>query len=262
MKNKIAFALLGLMSLGLAGCGTTIGVYADADKYVAGNTEYANVEVTKIDVDWVSGSVTLVEDETATGITISEVTNLTDQNDLVHSYFHDGILSVKYFASGHWCRSLQIKKELTITYKPGLDSLRVELTSGSLTADNIHAKDFNLDITSGSANVGNIVADNIDVDMTSGSATFTKVNAKSFNADLTSGKITVGYEAIERASFDLTSGKINMTLPTDGGTVKVSKTSGSVVANRAGTFSGNTYKFGEGAADIKVSMTSGTLTID
>ena len=55
--------------------------------------------------------------------------------------------------------------------------------------------------------------------------------------------------------------KINLTLPEDGGTVKVSKTSGSVTAERECSFNNNTYKFGTGAAEISVSMTSGKLLI-
>ena len=262
MKKNFAIILLGLISLGLSSCGATMGVYPDADKYIAGNIEYPDVEVSKIDIDWISGSLTLVEDENATGISILEVTDLIDKEALVHSYFHDGILSVKYFYSGYWCNKYNYKKDLTITYKPGLDSLKVSLTSGSLKAESIHTKEFDLDLTSGSANISNLFCENADTDLTSGSVIFDKINAKQFNVDMTSGVAVVNYEIIEKSSFSLTSGDINMKLPSDGGTVKVSKTSGTVKANREGTFSDNTYKFGEGSADIKVSMTSGTLTIN
>ncbi len=262
MKNKIAFITLGLLTLSLAGCGTTMSVYPDADKYTAGNVLMADIEVKKIDIDWISGSVTLVEDENAVGVDIREETTLTDEKALVHSYYHDGILSVKYFASGYWCRQFNYKKDLTITYKPGLDSLKVDLTSGSLNADNLHAQDFDLDLTSGSVNIKYLVADDVDIDLTSGSVNIEKLNTKNFDADLTSGKVGIGFEAVEKATFELTSGTINMGLPTDGGTVKVTKTSGKVVANRECTINENAYKFGSGTADIRVKMTSGTLTID
>lgn len=262
MTNKFVFIFLGLFSLGLSSCGTRMGDYADAEKYTAGNIEYSNVEVKKIDIDWISGSLTLVEDENATGIKVFEVTDLTEKEALVHTYCHDDTLSVKYFASGYWCNAFNYKKELTITYRPGLDILDINLTSGFLNASNIRAKEFDLDLTSGSANISNLVAEDADIDLTSGSVTFGKINAKKFDIDMTSGTASVVYEAIEKSSFSLTSGNINMTLPIDGGTVKVSKTSGSVKVNREGTFSDNTYKFDDGNADIKVSMTSGILTID
>ena len=52
-----------------------------------------------------------------------------------------------------------------------------------------------------------------------------------------------------------------MTLPSDGGTVKVSKTSGDVVTERECSVNNSTYKFGSGPAQISVSMTSGKLII-
>ena len=105
------------------------------------------------------------------------------------------------------------------------------------------------------------MSDDVDIDLTSGSVTIDNVAVKKFDVDMTSGYINVNYDSLEKATFDLTSGKINMTLPTDGGKVSISKTSGSVVTKRECTVSNNTYIFGTGSADIKVSMTSGTLTI-
>lgn len=262
MKKYFGFILLGLISLGLSSCGSKMDVYPDVEKYTSGNTEYKDVEVNKIDITWLSGSLTLVEDETATGITIEEVTDLTEKEALVHTYFHDGFLSVKYFYSGYWCNKFNYKKDLTITYKPGLESLKVSLTSGSLKSECIHAKEFDLDLTSGSADISSLTSEEADTDLTSGSVAFGKVVANKFDVDMTSGVAVVNYETIEKSSFSLTSGNISMKLPTDGGTVKVSKTSGSVKANREGTFSDDTYRFGEGSANIKVSMTSGTLTIN
>lgn len=262
MKKNLVSILLGLIPLGLTSCGLKMSVYPDAEKYTAGNIEYSDVEVNTIDIVWLSGSLTLVEDEDATGITISEDTDLIEKEALVHSYFHDGILSVKYFYSGYWCNTFNYKKDLTITYKPGLDSLKVSLTSGSLKAESIHAKEFDLNLTSGFVDISSLVSEKADTDLTSGSVIFGKVVADEFDVDMTSGKAVVNYEAINKSSFSLTSGEIVMTLPSDGGTVKVSKTSGSVKTNREGTFSKDTYQFGEGSAQIKVSMTSGTLTIN
>ena len=262
MKKGLAFAILGLLSFGLTACGVTGGIYANEDKYISGNTEYKDVEVNKIDIDWVSGNVTLVEDEAATGIVVFEDTNLTDKRELVHSYFHDGILNVKYFASGYHCLKTNIKKNLTITYKPGLETLKVDLTSGYLGAENIHATKFDLDITSGTANIKNLVVDEVSVDATSGTIIMSKIYAKKMDADLTSGSITTIYESLETATYEMTSGKVFLTLPIDGGTVKVDKTSGTVKTNRECTINNNTYKFGTGLADVKVKMTSGTLSID
>ena len=261
MKKQIALTLLGLMTLSLTSCGTHVGHYANADKYLAGNQTYTE-EITAIDIDWISGSVTLVEDETITGVKVEEETDLEKEKEWVHSYIDNGKLMIKFFAANTWCsRLFDYTKELTVTYHPGLESVNVDLTSGSLKAESITAKDVNIDMTSGKANIKNIVADNVDVDLTSGDIEIKDVTAKEFDADLTSGTITVGFTAIDDASFDLTSGKINMTIPEDGASVKVSKTSGSVKTERECSIDNNLYKFGTGSANIKVSMTSGKLII-
>ena len=261
MKKQIALTLLGLMTLSLTSCGTHVGHYANADKYLAGNQTYTE-EITAIDIDWISGSVTLVEDETITGVKVEEETDLEKEKEWVHSYIDNGKLMIKFFAANTWCsRLFDYTKELTVTYHPGLESVNVDLTSGSLKAESITAKDVNIDMTSGKANINNIVADNVDVDLTSGEIEIKDVTAKEFDADLTSGTITVGFTAIDDASFDLTSGKINMTIPEDGASVKVSKTSGSVKTERECSIDNNLYKFGTGSANIKVSMTSGKVII-
>ena len=242
MRKHIALGLLGLMVLSLTSCGTHVGHYANADKYLAGNQTYTE-EITAIDIDWISGSVTLVEDETITGVKVEEVTDLEKEKEWVHSYIDNGKLMIKFFASNTWCSKMfGYTKELTVTYHPGLESVNVNLTSGSLKAESITAKEVDIDMTSGKANINKIAADSVD-------------------ADLTSGTITVGFTSINKGSFDLTSGKINMTLPSDGGTVKVSKTSGNVSTERECSVNNSTYKFGSGAAQIDVSMTSGKLII-
>ena len=261
MKKQIALTLLGLMTLSLTSCGTHVGHYANADKYLAGNQTYAE-EISAIDIDWISGSVTLVEDETITGVKVEEVTDLEKEKEWVHSYIDNGKLMIKFFAANTWCsRLFDYTKELTVTYHPGLESVNVDLTSGSLKAESITAKDVNIDMTSGKANINNIVADNVDVDLTSGDIEIKDVTAKEFDADLTSGTIAVGFTAINDASFDLTSGKINMTIPEDGASVKDSKTSGSVKTERDCSIDNNLYKFGTGSANIRVSMTSGKVII-
>lgn len=262
MKKQITLALLGLMTLSLTSCGTYVGVYANANKYLAGNQTYEQ-EITALDIDWISGSVTLVEDETITGVKIEEVTDLTNEKELVHSYIDNGKLMIKFFASGHRCSKIfGYTKDLTVTYKPGLEKINIDLTSGSLKASSVTANEFELDMTSGNAKIDNVTANKIDTDLTSGEIEMKKVTAQELDADLTSGTFTVGFNSINTASFGLTSGIINMTLPEDGGTVKVSKTSGTVNTNRECSVNNNTYKFGTGSADIKVSMTSGKLTIN
>ena len=75
MKKSLGLLILGLLGLSLTSC-ISGEVYADADKYLAGDQTYDEY-ITSLDIDWVSGTLTLVEDETIEGVKIVEDTNLT-----------------------------------------------------------------------------------------------------------------------------------------------------------------------------------------
>ena len=262
MKKRFGLILLGIIGLTLSGCGVSGGIYPDGDKYLAGNQTY-NENLTSLDVDWISGNLTLIEDENIEGVKIEEDTDLTKESQWVHSYLNDGVLKIKFFASGYRLNTpLTFKKDLTITYKPTLKNIKIELTSGKCTASKLSAEKCIIDITSGTALVDTIEADNIVIDQTSGRIEINHISAQELVSDMTSGTLKVGFSEIEKATFDMTSGSLNMTLPEDGGKVKVSKTSGSITTNRECTVKSGLYTFGNGDADIKVSMTSGSVVIN
>ena len=137
----------------------------------------------------------------------------------------------------------------------------MDITSGSLKATSLTVNDFDLDMTSGNTKIDNLVANTVNADLTSGRLEITAMSVDKFDADITSGTVVTGFISLNKATYDMTSGRIDMTLPESGGVVKVSKTSGRVNTNRECSVSNNTYAFGTGSADIKVSMTSGTLNI-
>ena len=278
MKKSLGLLILGLLGLSLTSC-ISGEVYADADKYLAGDQTYEE-NITSLDIDWVSGTLTLVEDENIDGVKIVEDTNLTRESELVHSYLHDGKLNIHFFASGHTSFGMKIRKDLTVTYHPGLSNLKVDITSGTFNAETLTADKVSIDMTSGSSNIGSIISQEVDVDFTSGNLKIGRVStngfdaeltsgklnvqhitANSFNVDMTSGDMKVGFDEISKASFEITSGSIDMSLPEAGGKVRVNKTSGSVKTERQCSVSDNLYTFDEGSADIKVEMTSGKLTI-
>lgn len=264
MKKLFRPMLLGLLGLSLTGC-TNVGHYADADKYVAGSKEYNDIP-TSLDIDWLSGNLTLVSDPNVVGVKITEDTNITDEGGLVHSYFDNGTLKIKFAASGYTFQSFPtLKKDLEVRYNPSdkpFELVNIDLTSGSLNIEEMKATKFELDMTSGKANIKTLFASETDIDLTSGSVSFETLATSKFESDLTSGSINVKFTEEVNGEFSLTSGSIDMTLPSDGGVVKVSKTSGSVTTNRECSVDKDTYKFGDGKSDIKVSMTSGKLTIN
>ena len=262
MKRNIIIGLLSLITMPLSSCGVHTNTYPDADKYVAGNVMMHDVNITSLDIDWISGTLTLIEDDSIGGVEIEEDTDATKEQELVHSYLNNGKLNIKFCASGYtFNRTFGIKKNLKVKYCPGLNDININLTSGKASAETLTAKKIDLDMTSGSISVNTIKAQDVDVDFTSGDIVINHLTASNFNSDSTSGTIKVGFDDISKASFDLTSGNVDMTLPSEGGKVKVDKTSGKVNAIRDCSVNKNTYTFGEGTAEISVSMTSGKITI-
>lgn len=278
MKLKHINLLLGLVPFSLSSC-TTISAYPDGAKYISGNKEY-QVNIHSIDVDWINGNITFVEDVNIEGVKIEETTNLTNPKEKVHTYVDNGELKIKFFASGHTCKSISYTKDLVITYNPGIKEISAEIIDGeifaqSLTADeveldsisgnidiqNIKAKQVDIESTSGNIEIDNIVATSFEIDNISGTTKLSDIHAKTFEAEFVSGNSDVKFSSIDNAAFDSVSGNIDLTLPSDGGSVKINKTSGKVTTLRECTFSNNTYIFGTGSALIDVEITSGNVTI-
>lgn len=242
----------------LASC-SVMGVYPDAEKYVAGSQDYEG-EIKTLNVSWVAGSLTLVEDESATTISVKEDNSLSEA-EKVHSYFHDNTLDVQYCASGFVGHIDSNQKNLVITYKPGLEKLNISLTSGSFRAEALHASEANLSLTSGKIEVNNIEASEINCSSTSGSISFNDVKTNKFKSSFTSGSSTVNFLELNEAHLSGTSGYIVLRTPEVGATVHVSQTSGKTNSHREGTVSNGTYTYGDGSAKVDISLTSGTVEL-
>lgn len=263
MKSFFKTLILPLLSLTSCLSISRYDSYPDANKYLVGNQEYKE-NISSLDIDWLSGNLVLIEDSTIEGVKVEEYTNLTKDEEKVHSYLNNGELKIKFFASNYHrlLRNSNYKKDLVITYKPKLTNLKIELTSGSCTAANLTPSDCNINITSGNIEINNIVSNTIHLDGTSGNMELNKIETKEFYSDITSGDLNTAFASVEKAKMSLTSGDIDLTIPTSGGKVKVSKTSGLVTTNRQCTINNGEYTFGSGESIIEVSMTSGRLTIN
>ena len=261
MKNRVLFTILPLFTLPLASCGTLMGYYPDSDKYLVGDQTY-NEPVTSIDIEWISGEVTLIEDDSISGAIVTEVTDVEEDDARVHTYLNDGELKIKYFASMYQYVGFSITKKLTVTYNPMIEKLAVNITSGEIRSDSLTAKTIKINLTTGHAIVNKITCEEFKANMTSGGVEVNEINTKNYSANLTSGHIIANFKSVENGSIEATSGSIDMTLPEDGGKVKVIKTSGRITTNRECSISDNVYTFGDGKANIDVKMTSGTITIN
>ncbi len=268
MKKQFLCFLFGLFaSLSLASCdmGFTVEPYENADQYVVGSQEYAG-DLEELDIDWIFGSVTLVEDPSATKITLTEDNNVDDAIK-VHSWYHDSKLSVKFGESGYHGGLLEVRyKTLTVTYAH-LSNLKVTLTTGTLTADMIHASDCSFTMTAGEMEVGVLNASHADFTLTAGIVHVDEVHVSDIVYTMTTGTCKMGLFSEMAGSFQFTSGSVDLTIPDDTATqIILDRTTGKLKSDKAYTQVDNVYTFPPLSEypigiNLRVQMTSGRLRI-
>ena len=278
----VSLVLFLILSIGFCftGCAdyVTQQKYENADAYAVGDQTY-NSEVTTLNVDWLCGSLTLIEKEDATEITLKETGSKLSDKTKMRSYLSEGVLDVKFWKSGYRSTTNDCDKDLVITL-PSVRYLNLKLTSGKFSAEKLTAKVIHLTMTSGSATVGDLSADEITLIKTSGSTSVRSLSAKeatvqsssgkfairkcaaeNFSSDLTSGELDVDFLSLGSAEMRMTSGTVRIGLPSGGATIDVRKTTGEIKTSLDYEKDGSEYLFGKGESRIEFHMTSGTLRV-
>ena len=250
MKKVILLFFTLIITVLLTSCksgGFSSGIiYDNADKYLIGSQEY-DATIDELEIDWLAGKVTLIEDSTLTKISVIEESDLEDYKK-VHTWLDGKTLHVKYAESGlvyTWTMLEKNQKNVTIKYNP-VTTLDIDLTSAKLEAESINAKEVNFDYTSGDLNIGSLNAENVNIDYTSGSFTINSLTANKLSVDstsgdfkalelkaddvdvnLTSGDFTANLKEVSKLEMDTTSGNIKLTIP-DSIRADITATSGNV----------------------------------
>lgn len=284
MKKANLFISLLAIPL-LSGCTVRVKmpVYADADSYLVGSRNYEG-SLTSIDIDYICGEVTLIEDSSVNLISVNEDSTLLKEEEQIRSKFEDGKLSIKFMKSGHIARLNTKDKKLTLTYNPVvLKDALIRLTSGELKANSITAREtVKIDFTSGDASISSIRTSALSVKHTSGNFSLNElyaVNASfnhtsgninisassvnKLNCAATSGSVNIIFKTLSEGNISLTSGSIDVTLPNnEGGKVYPKVTSGKVKSERECLIEHNAYIYGDGEDySLDLTVTSGSITI-
>ena len=260
LKKVVGFSSILLDSVCLTSCIGFGDIYADSNKYLAG-TQYYDGELTKLDLHWTKGEVTIIEDDSAEFITVKEDNTLDDVYK-VHSYFVDGTLHIRSAASGKSLTFINSQdKKLFVTF-PKLDEIVVDITSGKVNVDKLDCDNATFNLTSGTINVGELnVKENTKVNVTSGTVTIDSLSTKEGKFNCTSGKVITNVKKAETMKFSFTSGTLDLTIPEAGAKVTFKKTSGSYTSHREHTVDNNVYTYGDGSCEISISITSGKVIV-
>lgn len=180
-----------------------------------------------LDIDWISGSVTIkYGDEFA--ITETSERELNDKNKLYYLFKNDK-LSIKYCKSGIRTKG-NLSKALVITLPYELSNLKVEAISANVTIEGITTNALNLDTVSGEVKLNNINANILSADTVSGNLDAININSNNITIDTTSGDVKMSAANIKNLSAESTSGDISVMANTIND-VEVETTSGSVSIN-------------------------------
>lgn len=212
MKKILAAALLLVVALTLlTGCGYSGTVYPDAKSYSAGGGEIDG-EVTALDVEWSSGKV-IVETYDGDCVVLSEecAKELSDEMSL-HYRLKNGVLTVKFSASGVRLVSGILHKTLTVKLpaKYTLDELEVSVASAEMEVRDVSAEEVELSSASGKINFSLGGMRSLSVDTASGGVVANVTDAGKCEFESASGALDLRLRNVSECSFDTASGRVDL----------------------------------------------------
>ena len=240
LKNKIlagTMALIMPLTMCLTGCSfvslfnTFSYQYDNASEYKPGDREI-DEKVTKINIDYVSGDVT-INTHDSDKVSVKETANI-DLRDpqKVHTWVNDGTLYVRFCQSIKRINFTNIHKklELTLPSSQDLEDVTVEVSSGNLNCTGITSGSFTSHLSSGNLTCKDITAGGFDAKLSSGNANVDgsgkniKIKASSGNInikqsgdcssmtiDSSSGNITTEADKVSKMDVHASSGNITVT---------------------------------------------------
>ena len=228
--SLITAAAMAVSMMGMCSCSfgflnsASIGTYDNADKYTAGDLD-TDEKIKSVDIEWASGAVDVVTGGSGK-VTVTETCkdDLPDE-EKVHTWVNDGVLYVKFCASGEKVDSSSEKRvEITLPKGTELEKFSAEASSADMTIGGINAKSAYLEASSGDVSFdgdagkfeaetssGNIrfsgEADTISTEASSGEVFIDQSgDSKSISAETSSGEIEINADSTDKLSTESSSG--------------------------------------------------------
>ena len=281
----ILFSIAILVLLGILLAGLAFGLYV-SDGRLAGftiSTSSENLPVTSdgtvnqglvlaplvhnLDIEWVSGTITIQPDESTEDITITEygVSDTKYQMDYNQS---GDTLKIQYCKESITFPSfginVDVSKDLLITVPADwvCESLDIDAAAANIEVNDLTIREVDFDGASGTCDFANCQVDQMDLDGASGDITFTgTLNELDFDGASASCYLEVT-NVPDRIDIDGMSGDLDLTLPADCGfTVSIDAMSSDFTSDFPTTVTNGKHVYGNGKCRINFSGMSGDLTI-
>ncbi len=269
-KSSVIVVAAGIMCAMLSGCGFIFNLGKGKDgSFSVGTFEYSAGEIDRVEVDWSSGSVRLVESEgsslkvqeTDGGLSDAQKMRCKIENrTLKISFCKPGCIGI--FPPGTKLLTVEVPKGTEISVNSSSADICMEAetpktvelysSSGNIEAGTVYAEKIRINSTSGLIRLEKALSDgDVKISSTSGGIDAEKLYAKGrLSVESTSGSVCVGeIEALENASVKSTSGRVEakkITAPY----FSANTTSGSVFAGISS------------CEEAEIESTSGTVRVE
>ncbi len=264
----LSLAILVLTAILLAGLG--LGMYSFIPGKSGGEIQSSTGEVSasdvrKLEIDWVSGTITIKPQAGTDQITFTETGSIKADDNMVWK-MSDHKLSIEYEGSTVFLgiQSSSVSKDLTITVPADwiCHSLEIDAASAQVLVSGLTLNEVDFDGASGICTFENCNVDEMEVDTASGDITFTgqlgiiDINAMSANSEL---NLT---NCPSRIDLESMSGDLVLTLPEGCGFTVSLDAMSSEYSSEFDTITKNgCHVFGDGNCRINVDAMSGDVTI-
>lgn len=225
--------------------------------------EVSAAEIRDIQIEWASGSITIVPGDTDV-ITFSETADLPDSDKMVWSQTGDKLTIQFTRTQVFFGTSIQRSKDLVITVPRDwtCDDLEIDSASARVEITDLTINNVDFDGASGICDFDNCNVGHLDLDTASGNVRFSGTLTE-LDCDAASASCTIRLQnSPSRIDADMVSGDLDLALPEDCGfTVSLDALSGDFSSDFATTRQDDYYIYGNGSCRISISALSGDVTI-
>lgn len=226
--------------------------YDNADKYEAGDREIDD-KITKINLDYASGNVT-VKGTATDSVKVEETVNKDiDKDHQVHTWVDGNTLYIRYCASKDMLTFNGIEKSLEVTIPEAqeLDDFIINVSSGNIVLDSFKTDSLNSHASSGNTRIA-CSAKIIEHKSSSGNVDLVQTgNTDSIKLKLSSGNLVLTQNGdCKTFDIDSSSGKIEVYQTGNVGNARIHSSSGGVKAEM-GTVD-----------DLTIDVSSGPIVLD
>ena len=264
MKKGVWLFAICLLCLGLVSCSMKYE-YDDARLYTAGNGEMDPETVHAIDIDWISGNVT-VKAYDGELLQFSDNSPYPSEENLLHYYLDGDTLKIRFCKSYSFRLSKPEPKDLEVlvpeAYADQIAEIAVDTVSAAVFVKDIQTEELDIDTVSGGITVDG-AANRASIDTTSGDIALSGAFHE-IETDAVSGTLTaICTECPASFEGNSVSGAFQITLPEGSEfACEYDSVSGRIISDFEGdTAENDVYKVGVGSAKFTFDTVSGDLML-